>query len=95
MHWYASHNHDIVELIIYDDQLDYDIDYLKHINQHDNNQHDNQHNQHCAADHDNDDQHGHHDIIDHYNNHNRATLHRLMHMALVRGFSKMDQSLWR
>jgi hypothetical protein len=67
------------------------------------NQHDHNDNQHCAADYDNDDQHGHHNIIDHDyqhiidhdDNHNRATLHWLMHMALVRRFSKMDQSLWR
>jgi hypothetical protein len=74
---------------------------------HNDNDNDNQHNyddnQHCAADHDNDDQHGHHDIIDHDyqhiidhdDNHDRATLHRLMHVAMARRSIKMDQSLWR
>jgi hypothetical protein len=76
-------------------QLDYDIDYHQHINQHDldYDQHIDQH------DHDPGTNYNHHDldqhILDHDDNHNRATLHRLMHMAMVRRSIKMDQSLWR
>jgi hypothetical protein len=66
---------------------------------HNNNDHNNQHNyddnQHCAADHDNDDQHGHHDIIDDDNNHDRATLHWVMYVAMARRIAEMDQDLWR
>jgi hypothetical protein len=58
-----------------------------------NNQHHNQHDKHCAAHNDDDDDqlrhydiidHDQQHIIDHDNNHNRAALHRDMHMALVR-----------
>ena len=69
-----------------------------------NNKHHNQHDKHCATDNDNHD-YGHwhyniidHDqqhIIDHNDDHNRATLHRVVYMALVRGLAKMDQGLWR
>jgi hypothetical protein len=71
--------------------IDSDIDYLKHINQHD--QHNNQHDHDRKADNNNHDLEQH--IIDHNNDHNRATLHRLMHVAMARGSFKMDQGLWR
>jgi hypothetical protein len=61
--------------------IDSDIDYLKHINQHDHNR---------KTDNNNHDQHGHHYIIDHNNDHNRATLHRLMHVAVAGRTSEMD-----
>jgi hypothetical protein len=52
--------------------------------QHNLDYHHNQHDNHCATDNDNHDQHRHYNIIDHDNDHNRAALHRDMHMALVR-----------
>jgi hypothetical protein len=71
--------------------IDSDIDYLKHINQHD--QHNNQHDYDRRTDYDHHDLEQH--IIDHdYNNH-RATLHWLMHVAVARRIAEMDQSLWR
>jgi hypothetical protein len=63
---YTSHNHDIVYLIIYDDQLDYDIDYHQHINQHDLDY--DQHDHNCGTDYNHYDLDQH--IIDHDNNHN-------------------------
>jgi hypothetical protein len=68
-----------------------------------NNQHLDQHDKHCATDNDNHDyghwHYNHHDLeqhlIDHDDDDNRAALHRLMHMALVRRITKMDQGLWR
>jgi heterodisulfide reductase subunit B len=64
---------------------------------------DDKHNHNCGTDYDHHyidhhyidqhyiDQH----IIDHDDNHNRAALHRLMHMAMARRITEMDQGLWR
>jgi hypothetical protein len=70
----------------YLDQHDIDIDYH-------HNQLDDQHNHDRGTDYDHHylDQH----IIDHDDNHNRAALHWLMHVAMARRITEMDQSLWR
>jgi hypothetical protein len=66
--------------------IDSDIDYLKHINQHD--QHNNQHDYDRRTDYDHHDLEQH--ILNHNDDHNRATLHRLMHVAVAGRTSEMD-----
>jgi len=61
------------------------------INHHD--QLDDKHDHNCGTDYDHYDIDQH--IIDHDDNNNRAALHRLMHMAMARRSSEMDQDIWR
>jgi hypothetical protein len=69
----------------YIDQHNIDIDY--------HDQLDDQHNHDRGTDYDHYDLDQH--IIDHDDNYNRATMHRLMYVAMARRITEMDQGLWR